>query len=172
MRVLAGLRVDRDDVGASGEEIPDQPIYRFHHQVDIDGRVHPTPVQRLEHQRADAQVRHVMVVHHVEMDQVGARGNHVVDFLTEFGEVRRENGRRDPAIHGFDRSGAQGRAFYSVRRRTRLSWSGVPMSIHVPLNSSPSRSPAAAASNSSLVSENAPSGAASNNAGLSTAMPQ
>ena len=103
VRVLAGLRMDRDEIRAGGEKVPDQPIYRFHHQVDIDGRVHPTPAQRFEHQRADAQVRHVMIVHDVEMDQVGARGNHVVDFLTEFGEVRRENGRRDPVVHGFVR---------------------------------------------------------------------
>ena len=47
--------------------------------------------QRRAHQRPDGQVRHVVVVHHVEMQQVGARGFHRRHFLAEAREVRRQD---------------------------------------------------------------------------------
>ena len=52
--------------------------------------------QRLADQRADGQVGHVVVVHDVEMHDVGAGGEHVVDFLAEFGEVGGKNAGGDP----------------------------------------------------------------------------
>ena len=44
-------------------------------------------------------VRHVVVVHHVEVDPVGTRGNDVLHFFTEFCEVGREDAGSDD-VHG------------------------------------------------------------------------
>jgi hypothetical protein len=41
-----------------------------------------------------------MVVHDVEMHDVGARGEHVIDFLAEPGEVGGENARGNPEVFG------------------------------------------------------------------------
>ena len=45
--------------------------------------------QRLAHQRADREVRHVVVVHHVEVDQVGAGGEHGLALLRRAARSRR-----------------------------------------------------------------------------------
>ena len=42
---------------------------------------------------ADGQVRHVVIVHHVEMDDIRAGGEHVLHFLAQPGEIRGQNGR-------------------------------------------------------------------------------
>ena len=41
-----------------------------------------------------------MVVHDIEMDDVGAGLENVVDFLAEFGEVGGENARGNPEVFG------------------------------------------------------------------------
>ena len=48
--------------------------------------------QRLAHHRPHRQVGHVMVVHDIEMDDVGPRRQHVLDLLPQTGEVGGENG--------------------------------------------------------------------------------
>mgnify|MGYP002139184355 CR=1 FL=1 len=57
--------------------------------------------QRLADHRADGQVGHVVVVHHVEVDDVGAGGEDLVDFLTQAGEIGGEDRRSDgEGLHG------------------------------------------------------------------------
>ena len=109
-----------------------------------------------------------------EVDDVVAAGADMVHFVPLRAELEhRPDGVEDETGHGPpSEPRLKGRALYSVSRRTRSSWSGVPMSIHEPSNTSPSRTRSAAALNSSLVSENAPSGEPSKRAGLITAMPQ
>jgi hypothetical protein len=41
-----------------------------------------------------------MVVHDIEMDDVGARGENVVDFFAEPGEVGGKNARGNPEVFG------------------------------------------------------------------------
>ena len=77
------------------EDLVVENNHRLHHQVHVDRRGDAMPAQRLAHQRADGQVRHVVVVHHVEVDPVGAGGQHVVDFLAQLREVGREDRRGD-----------------------------------------------------------------------------
>ena len=68
------------------------------------GAVHAVLAQRLAHQRADGQVRHVVVVHHVEVHPVGAGREHVVHFLAQAGEVGGKDGWGDDAVgHGGSR---------------------------------------------------------------------
>jgi hypothetical protein len=54
----------------------------------------------LADQRADGQVRHVVVVHDVEVDDIRAGSQYIVDFLAEPGEVGGQDGRGDTVSHG------------------------------------------------------------------------
>ena len=51
--------------------------------------------QRLTHQRADGEVGDIVVVHDIKVHDIRTGGEHVVDFFTEAGKVRRENRRRN-----------------------------------------------------------------------------
>jgi hypothetical protein len=51
--------------------------------------------QGLAHQGADGQVGHIVVVHDIEMDDVGASGQHIIDFLAQLGEVGGQDGGGD-----------------------------------------------------------------------------
>ena len=51
--------------------------------------------QRFADHRSDGQIRHVVVVHHVEVDPVGAGGDHILDLVTQTGEVGRQDGGGD-----------------------------------------------------------------------------
>jgi len=54
--------------------------------------------ESLAHARADGEVGHVVVVHDVEVDNVSAGSDHVVDLLAELGEVGGEDGRSDEEV--------------------------------------------------------------------------
>ena len=96
--VLRRLGVERDDVGAGLRKVGDDGIHRRHHQVDVDRNIHQWADGRAHH-RTDRQIRHVMVVHHVEMDEVGAGRHHTLHLCAEAGEIRRENARCDARLH-------------------------------------------------------------------------
>jgi len=68
--------------------------------MDVDRRGDAMLAQRLAHQRADGEIGHVVIVHHVEVDDVGAGGEHVVDFLAQPGKVGGQDGRGDAVGHG------------------------------------------------------------------------
>jgi hypothetical protein len=55
--------------------------------VYVDRRLDAMLAQGLAHQRADSQVGHVMVVHDVEMHDIRACGEHVIDFFAEPREI-------------------------------------------------------------------------------------
>ena len=57
---------------------------------------HRVTAQRLADHRPDRQVRHVVVVHHVEVDPVGARVDDRPHLVAEAREVGGEDARRDP----------------------------------------------------------------------------
>ena len=48
-------------------------------------------LQRLAHHGADGQIRNVMVVHHIEVDEIGAGARHRLHFVAEAREVGRQN---------------------------------------------------------------------------------
>ena len=72
------------------------------------GAVMPRFLQRLAHQRPDGQVRDVVVVHDVEVDEVGASGEHRLDLLAQTCEVGGQDRRRDERLHrlGSDSGGS------------------------------------------------------------------
>ena len=93
-----------DEVGPGCCECAGQCVHRLHHQMHIERRLAaaaPDAVrfQRLRHHRPDGQVRHVVIVHDVEMDPVGAGGQHLCDLVAQAGEVGGQY-RRGDAIHG------------------------------------------------------------------------
>ncbi len=93
--------MEADDAGTGLGEVRDDPVNRLHHQVHVDRRGHPVPAQRTAHQRPDGEVGYVMVVHHVEVDPVGAGGQHRIDFGAQAGEIRRKYGRCNHTVaHG------------------------------------------------------------------------
>ena len=63
--------------------------------VGVDARL----AQRLAYHRADGEIRHVMIVHHVEMNPVRARGEHRLHFLAQAGKIGRQDRRRDADGH-------------------------------------------------------------------------
>ena len=65
--------------------------------MHIDRCLDAALAQRRADQRTDGQVRHVVIVHHIEVNHVGTGGKYGLDFLAEPGEVRREDGRSDQA---------------------------------------------------------------------------
>ncbi len=99
--VLGGLRVKAHDRCARLREIGDDAVDGLHHQVDVDRDRRLGP-QRLADQRPDCQIGNVMVVHHVEVEKVGAGGDHRPHFVAQSREIRGEQRRRDSVIwHGF-----------------------------------------------------------------------
>jgi hypothetical protein len=54
----------------------------------IDGRLDSRLAQGLAHQGPDGEVGHVVVVHDVEVNPVGAGGEHRIHFLPQAGEIR------------------------------------------------------------------------------------
>src|SRR6185369_5101080 len=98
--VVAGLGVETDDGCARLGEVRNDAIDGLDHQVHVDGRLHTMLAQGLAHQGADGEIRHIVVVHDVEVDDVRASGKYRVHILTQPGEVRGQDGWRYPGcIH-------------------------------------------------------------------------
>ena len=91
--MAARFRVKGNVGRASFNKVADDAIDRFHHQMHIDGRGHAVFAQRLADHGANRQVRHIVVVHHIEVNDVGASGEHGIDFGAKAGKVRRKDGR-------------------------------------------------------------------------------
>ncbi len=99
--VFARLGVKADVRGAGAREIRHDAIDRAHHQVNIDRHRHAVLAQRGTDLRPDREVGHVMVVHHIEVHQVGAGANHRVHFSAEARKVGGQYRWRDPGSgHG------------------------------------------------------------------------
>jgi hypothetical protein len=98
--VLGGLGVEGDVAGPGLGEIGDDPVDRLDHQVHVDGRGHAVLAQGLADQRTDRQVGYVVIVHHVEVHDVRAGAQHIVDLLAQACEIGGEDGRGDQIRKG------------------------------------------------------------------------
>ena len=87
IHMFGGLGMKTDIARPGRREIRHDAIDRAHHQMHIDRHRHAAAVQRLADHRPDRQIRHVVVVHHIEVDQIGAGFDHRIDLLAEAREV-------------------------------------------------------------------------------------
>src|SRR6478735_8102799 len=106
--MFRSFRMKGDVTRAGFNKIADDAIHRFYHQMHINRCGDAVAAQRLTHHWADGEVRHIVVVHHIEMHYVCACCEHTVDFFAKTGKVRRENGGSNPEIarsrgHGYVR---------------------------------------------------------------------
>ena len=91
----------KTDVGCAGlREIHHQGIHRHHHQMHIDGRLDAGVAQRLAHDGTHGKIRHVVIVHDVEMDPVRTCGENRFDLFAQSRKVRGKNRGRDDDAHG------------------------------------------------------------------------
>lgn len=81
--------VKSDEVGTGLGEISCQTVYRADHQVNIDRNAHMR-ADGLTHHRPHGEIGHVVVIHHIEVDQVGASGLDGAHFLAQAGEIGRQ----------------------------------------------------------------------------------
>ncbi len=94
MQMRTCLGMNRDVIAAGFCERLEILIARRDHQVRVKN-LFGVRAHRLDDVGAVGNVGNEMPVHHVEMDPVGAGGIDGADFLAQFGEVRRQNRRRD-----------------------------------------------------------------------------
>lgn len=92
------LRVERDERRACIGEVADDAVNGGHHEVHVDGVRHAVVPEPLANQGADSEVRHVVVVHHVEVNDVRSRRHRVVHLLAQLRHVRREDRWCDPEV--------------------------------------------------------------------------
>src|SRR5690606_15083410 len=100
--VFGCFRVEGDDVGAGLGKVWDDAVNRFDHQMHVDRHLYMRS-DRFADQWADRQVRNVMVVHHVEVNDVGAGGDDIAYFLAQAGKVGGQNAGSDAVGHDNDR---------------------------------------------------------------------
>ena len=96
--VITGFGMKRNVGGAGLCEVRHDAIDGLDHQMHVERRGDAVLAQRLADQRAYGEVGHVMVVHDIEMDHVGARGEHGVHFVAR--AARKSAERIEGAIQG------------------------------------------------------------------------
>ena len=87
------FRMNGADISTGLDKNRNQTIHGLDHQMDVDRR-RCQRTDRRANQWTDGHVRHVMIVHHVEMNPVGTGGDDIGDFGTKTGEISRENAGR------------------------------------------------------------------------------
>ena len=80
--MIRRFRMESNDISTRFKEISDHAIYRLNHQMYINGRLNPIIFQGLANTRTKSQVRHIMVIHDIKMDNVCTCFQHVLDFFT------------------------------------------------------------------------------------------
>ena len=98
VHMLAGLGVEGDEIGPCIGKGGRQIVDRRDHQMHVDGHA-DVLTQRLAHHRPHGEVGHIVVVHHVEMQNVRAGGLDGLHFLFQPAEVCRQHAGCDPESH-------------------------------------------------------------------------
>ena len=94
MDMRPGFGMHGDAVGAGLGEGLQIGIDRRDHQMHVE-RLFGVGPQRLHHRRADGDVGHEMAVHHIDMDEIGARRLDRLDLGAQPREIGRQDRRRD-----------------------------------------------------------------------------
>ena len=80
INVVRRFGVKGNPTGAGLGKAIDQGIDRTHHQMYIDRRGHTVLTKRRANRRTKGQIWNVVVVHHVEVNNIGARFQNRVNF--------------------------------------------------------------------------------------------
>mmetsp|Transcript_12155 Transcript_12155/g.25887 ORF Transcript_12155/g.25887 Transcript_12155/m.25887 type:complete len:282 (+) Transcript_12155:147-992(+) len=96
--VVGGLGVEGDVRGAGIDKVVDGGVDGADHEMHVDGGGDAVIAEGLAHHGSDGEVGDVVVVHDVEVNDIGAGLEHVIDLLAEFGEVGGEDGGGDEVI--------------------------------------------------------------------------
>ena len=99
VQVRAGLRVDRQDVGAEVGEGLDVAVGIHNHQVHVE-RLLRMARNGFHHGHAKTDVGHKHAVHDVEVKPLGGRGVHQFHVALEVGEIGRKKRRCKDVGHG------------------------------------------------------------------------
>ena len=94
INVLRCLRMEANDIGAGFCKIGDKAVNRLDHQVNVNRHLYMGP-NRFADQWADCQIGNIMVVHHIEMDDICAGRYDIADFFAQTSEVGRQYARSD-----------------------------------------------------------------------------
>ena len=89
--MLGRFGVEGDIGGAGFDKVADDAIDRADHQMRIDRCGDAVLAQGGADHRADGQVGYVMVVHDIEVNDISTRGEYVVHFFAETGEIGGKN---------------------------------------------------------------------------------
>jgi hypothetical protein len=90
VNVVGGLRMEGDVRSSGINERGDGLVDRGNHQVDIDRGCNTVVTKGLADHGSDGQVRDVVVVHNIEVNNIGSGLQHVVDFGTKTGKISRK----------------------------------------------------------------------------------
>ena len=99
--VARSFRMKRDVGGAGFREVGHDAVHRLDHEMHVDRRLDAVLAQCRAHERPDRKIRHIVIVHHVEVHDIRTRSEHGFDLLAQAREVGRQNRRRNPGrLHG------------------------------------------------------------------------
>mmetsp|Transcript_3537 Transcript_3537/g.7738 ORF Transcript_3537/g.7738 Transcript_3537/m.7738 type:complete len:274 (+) Transcript_3537:107-928(+) len=98
VNVLGCLRVEGDVRSSGINESVDGFIDRGDHKMDINRGGDTVITKGLADHRSDSQVRDVVVVHNIEVNNISSGFQHVVDFGSEHGEISRKDGRGNQIV--------------------------------------------------------------------------
>ena len=89
----ARLRMEGDVARACLGKVRDNAVHRLHHQVHIDRRLDAMVAQRIANHWPNGEIGDKVVVHHIEMHDVGASIQDSLDVLAKASEISGENRR-------------------------------------------------------------------------------
>ncbi|MNC57991.1 hypothetical protein D3C75_1076940 [compost metagenome] len=99
--MLRGFRVEGDVGGTRFDKVANDAVNRADHQVHVDRRSNAVLAQSGTDHRTDGQVGDIVIVHDIEVDDVGTRSQYLVDVLAQSGEIGGENGGGNSVgLHG------------------------------------------------------------------------
>ena len=98
LHVDGGLGVEGEDAGPEVGVLLDVALRLHHHQVHVERRV-GEPSQRLEQRGPEREVGDEPSVHHVDVEPLGAAGQHDLDLLPQAAEVGAEQTGSDANRH-------------------------------------------------------------------------
>jgi hypothetical protein len=93
VQVDASFLVHRNPIRAGLDESRDEFIGIFDHQVAIKRQVGRLP-QRLDHRRANGQIRYKMPIHDIDVDHGGAALGGAPDLVRQMSKIGRQYGGR------------------------------------------------------------------------------